>query len=709
MKLSIAMIVKNEEKNLERTLIPLKELQKYIDTEIIIVDTGSTDSTVDIAKKYTDKVYFNPWNNDFASMRNISIDYCTGDWILIVDADEVLYDIKELVKLLTDKNLNNFNAVLLKRIEFTQSVEYSVSNGYISPILRLFKKKTIFYEGTIHEQPKFTYPVTESSVRFIHYGYDNNDYVVMEYKFKRNLNLLLGELKDNPDSVYVNFQIAVSYTMHKQLKEALEYIEIAYDKGKKEINKYLYVLDKYCFILYNMGDYKSLRAKAIEGVKHCNDFLDFYFYLGEAYFNLEEYNSAIETYNKYLKIYDKFNNTLILSNNTLAVMTRGYKESILYNLALSYYRNKDYKEALEIIKKIEDNNLIKERVYALLKIIVDGKLYNEINVIEKYIDKYNYESLLSFIYKELFIEELKELNNIKLEKNLHEIIYLVKYFKENEKIKEEIAINIKDIIDKAKIPYSIYLYYILKYDIHDIGNLIHFGKDKIENILANLCINYFEFNGILLQGLKKIKSNTISNILMRTVIEKALIVGGNLPIDERKNVFLNYIADKYFTVIKLYNESFIEDRLWILPSEERVILELKKVLSYKYEDSLKYIRSIKHILNAEKFYIEYIKILIEDYKEHNNSNELKAFLPELLNSIQVLIDKEKYQDAYNTIDEGLSLVKFDFHLMLLKYNLLLKFNYEEEAKECLRDAILYGSKEKVDELIKNIELKIIKN
>ncbi len=64
MKLSIAMIVKNEEKNLERTLIPLKKLKEYIDVEIVIVDTGSTDNTIKIAKKYTDKVYLHIWNND---------------------------------------------------------------------------------------------------------------------------------------------------------------------------------------------------------------------------------------------------------------------------------------------------------------------------------------------------------------------------------------------------------------------------------------------------------------------------------------------------------------------------------------------------------------------------------------------------------------------------------------------------------------------
>ena len=88
MLLSIVMMVKNEERYLDKTLYALNDLRKDIDTELIILDTGSTDSTVEIAKKYTDKVYFSKWNDNFADMRNISISYASGDWILILDADE---------------------------------------------------------------------------------------------------------------------------------------------------------------------------------------------------------------------------------------------------------------------------------------------------------------------------------------------------------------------------------------------------------------------------------------------------------------------------------------------------------------------------------------------------------------------------------------------------------------------------------------------
>ena len=86
-KISASMIVKNEEACLEKCLKSLKELD-----EIVIVDTGSTDKTAEIARKYTDKYFPDEyvWNDNFAEARNYSIKKCSGDWIFIIDADEWL-------------------------------------------------------------------------------------------------------------------------------------------------------------------------------------------------------------------------------------------------------------------------------------------------------------------------------------------------------------------------------------------------------------------------------------------------------------------------------------------------------------------------------------------------------------------------------------------------------------------------------------------
>ena len=86
MKLSVCMIVKNEEKTLARCLYSIKDIAD----EIVVVDTGSTDKTTDIAQEFGAKVFSLDWKDDFSAARNFSLEKATGAWILIIDADEVL-------------------------------------------------------------------------------------------------------------------------------------------------------------------------------------------------------------------------------------------------------------------------------------------------------------------------------------------------------------------------------------------------------------------------------------------------------------------------------------------------------------------------------------------------------------------------------------------------------------------------------------------
>ena len=93
------MIVKDEDQFLFMCLDSVKD---YVD-EIIIVDTGSTDKTVEIAHSYNAKVYHHPWENSFSKARNYSLKYATCDWILILDADEEIdkedaHRLKEVIK-----------------------------------------------------------------------------------------------------------------------------------------------------------------------------------------------------------------------------------------------------------------------------------------------------------------------------------------------------------------------------------------------------------------------------------------------------------------------------------------------------------------------------------------------------------------------------------------------------------------------------------
>lgn len=89
--ISLCMIVKNEEENLGRCLDSVKDI---VD-EIIIVDTGSKDNTVKVAKQFGANVLFYQWNDDFAAARNFSISMAKHDWIFILDADEELEPIND--------------------------------------------------------------------------------------------------------------------------------------------------------------------------------------------------------------------------------------------------------------------------------------------------------------------------------------------------------------------------------------------------------------------------------------------------------------------------------------------------------------------------------------------------------------------------------------------------------------------------------------
>ena len=144
-EISLCIIVKNEEKNLNKFLNNLKDFAD----EIIIADTGSTDETKKIAKRFTDKVFDYGWNDDFSDARNFSISKATRKWILVLDPDEKitkkgLIRIKEIISNNKDKGILGYRLI--------QKTYYQGKIISIRGICRLFKnKKGIEFVYPIHE------------------------------------------------------------------------------------------------------------------------------------------------------------------------------------------------------------------------------------------------------------------------------------------------------------------------------------------------------------------------------------------------------------------------------------------------------------------------------------------------------------------------------------------------------------------------------
>lgn len=142
--ISLCMIVKNEEKTLRNCLDSVKEV---VD-EIIIVDTGSEDKTVEIAQEFTDKVYFYEWKDDFASARNFSFSKATKDFILWLDADDILLP-EDKEKLLKRKQTltKEIDMVMLKYNMPTE--DGSPFSFYRERLIQNFKD--FQWEGRVHE------------------------------------------------------------------------------------------------------------------------------------------------------------------------------------------------------------------------------------------------------------------------------------------------------------------------------------------------------------------------------------------------------------------------------------------------------------------------------------------------------------------------------------------------------------------------------
>ena len=230
--LSVAMIVKNEQKNLPRCLESLKGLF----AELIVVDTGSVDQTIKIAKDYGAKVYHHPWENDFAKHRNQSFSYATGDWILQIDADEelVFYHNRSPRVLLDFLNRvkSDIHAIALTCNDIEAGKV--VTNTQLT---RIFRKGKVTYKRKIHNEPMFKgliglFPFGKLN----HYGYDLEPYQ-KKVKAKRTIGLLKESLKENPKDYDSMFYIAEAYSSYeKKYTEAIEWAE-KYVQNRKKMKK----------------------------------------------------------------------------------------------------------------------------------------------------------------------------------------------------------------------------------------------------------------------------------------------------------------------------------------------------------------------------------------------------------------------------------------------------------------------------------------
>jgi len=221
---SACMIVKDEE-----ALLPvcLKSIKDFVD-EIIVVDTGSTDRTMDIAREFGAKVYEHPWEDNFSLHRNQSIGYATGEWIFIIDADEELI-VPRGIKSLRQAFREMPPQVAICGLKLIDLREEKYNMEMLTG--RFFRHGNIEYEGRVHNQPKVL-PLTDdgqaaimlalSGAHLLHRGYALS-WERMQAKIQRTRNLLKLQLRDKPEDINSMFYMCQGYMQEGNAAAALEW------------------------------------------------------------------------------------------------------------------------------------------------------------------------------------------------------------------------------------------------------------------------------------------------------------------------------------------------------------------------------------------------------------------------------------------------------------------------------------------------------
>ena len=390
------MIVKNEANIISKNL---EQAAHYID-ELIIVDTGSTDNTLEIVKKYGAKVKEIAWKHDFATARNEAISLATQDWILILDADEVLKkeDGIQLSKFLKTKEANVYDGFILTVCNFiTPGNETSAEKN---KSLRVFKNDNqIKYKGKVHEQVINYTKINEIPLTVYHYGYLKTE-IARKNKHERNRTLLVNSLKEDPNNNYYKYHLAINSYSDKKYTESIEILEklIPNFTGAEAYAPRAYK----CLIMSykRLGKFKEMINTANAAIEKWPRYTDLYYMKALAQYNLGKYGSAIFQIKKCLQLgdpkeFDSHNGVgstraLMLSSNIYQELGR-YKEALVDLTKLVNILPDSpsvYVKYCEVLLKLNNKSLV-------------------INLLKKYCNKYN--NLTNSIIDELFKKRQYEL------------------------------------------------------------------------------------------------------------------------------------------------------------------------------------------------------------------------------------------------------------------------------------------------------------
>ena len=302
--ISLCMIVRNEEDSIGRCLDSAARLAD----EIIIVDTGSNDQTVQIAKDYGATVLSYTWNDHFADARNYGIKHAAGEWILWLDADEEL-DTSSIPVIREAISQVKAQFILLPLHHYVgEELPADPDQLFLSYQARLFRNHAgIQFSNRIHETPQPTKDAEEIKIEYVkapihHYGYLKQIEAKKE-KSARNIKLLKAANAETPNDPWVRYHLASEYYRTEDYPNAYEHINdaIFLFLQRQSLPPSLAYRLKYA-ILQAAGSQSELLQGIDKVLTIYPDYVDFHFTKGRLLYDLGRHEEAAKSFSTCLEL-----------------------------------------------------------------------------------------------------------------------------------------------------------------------------------------------------------------------------------------------------------------------------------------------------------------------------------------------------------------------------------------------------------------------
>ena len=634
--LSIGMIVKNEEKHLENCMKALMPLRQQIKSELIIVDTGSTDRTIEIAKKYADKFYTFEWINDFSAARNYGLERAEGKWFMFLDADEYFdEDISEIVDFFKYPALyEKYNSASYVIRNYSDSTKKNYTDFLGSRMAK--RADGVKFNDPIHEWLPMHRPHGYFGTIVHHFGYAYKNKREQDLKSDRNMQPLLEEYEKNPENSRILCHISSSCRYEEREKYLKEWLKVC-RAGKGGFYR------NHCYKAY-IG-YDAYNKKYDEAIELYNEYLkldyiddsvctiQIYMTIALVYYVQDKFKESYDVYEKYFEIYRRYRNnevslTELLGGDVSGISDSEYQESIIYYSDCLFQMNREN----EAIERLSELNVKKLNFANLAK-------YS--NIIAKSLRKSSSFKYAADFYAKVL--ETGDTDKIDITNKQLSEFYYENPDKRQDFAKEFVDINSDDAFvtimkicaekDKSKAADMIYhslksvtcwndgyceIVWLAMKNNADVSVLIDImNNEQIDECFKTLALRHDDYAETVLEfaDIDKFTFSIKALLWIVSAMEKAVIVSKELTDNQKHDLYYNFISVLSDYVFNIYNpELFNENDIEILPSLHKFGYYMGCAMMAINEDNkIGYIRLIKKALKNNENMRELVEFLLEEF------------------------------------------------------------------------------------------------